>query len=86
MALDETGALWVALGARGTVGRFRPDGRLDSELDVPARFVASLCFGGDDGRDLFVTTPDTTEDPRLDGCVFHTRVDVAGAPLLPATI
>jgi gluconolactonase len=86
LALDETGALWVALGPRGTVGRFRPDGQIDSELDVPARFVSSLCFGGRDGRDLFLTTPDTTEDPRLDGCVFHTRVGVAGAPLLPATI
>jgi gluconolactonase len=85
MAVDETGALWVALGARGSIGRFRPDGHLDHELDVPARFVSSLCFGGRDGRDMFITTPDTTEDPRLDGCVFHTRVDVAGAPLLPAT-
>ena len=86
MAVDETGALWVALGPHGTVGRFRPDGQLDSELDVPAKFVASLCFGGADGRDMFITTPDTTEDPRLDGCVFHTRVNVAGAPLLPATM
>jgi sugar lactone lactonase YvrE len=87
MAVDETGALWVALGAKGTVGRFTPDeGRLDTEVEVPARFVSSLCFGGADGRDMFVTTPDTTEDPRLDGCVFHTRVDVAGAPLLPATM
>lgn len=85
MAVDETGALWVALGGGGKIGRFRPDGRLDGELDVPARFVASLCFGGSDGRDLFITTPDTTEDARLDGCVFHTRVDVAGAPLIPAT-
>jgi gluconolactonase len=86
MAVDETGALWVALGSKGTIGRFRPDGQLDSELEVPARFVSSLCFGGRDGRDLFVTTPDTTEDPRLEGCVFHTRVDVAGLPLLPAVI
>jgi gluconolactonase len=86
MAVDENGALWVALGARGTIGRFRPDGHLESELEVPAQFVASLCFGGSDGRDLFITTPDATEDPRLDGCVFHTRVDIAGAPLLPATM
>jgi gluconolactonase len=87
MAVDETGALWVALGPKGTIGRFRPDdGGLDCELDVPAQFVSSLCFGGGDGRDMFITTPDTTEDPRLDGCVFRTRVDVAGTPLLPATL
>ena len=81
MAVDEHGALWVALGARGSVGRFRPDGALDSEVQVPAGFVASLCFGGDDLRDLFVTTlgdPKSDEDP---GAVFLTRAPVAGSPV-----
>jgi xylono-1,5-lactonase len=84
LAVDETGALWVALGDSATVGRFTPDGRLDRELTVPGAFVASLCFGGSDGRDLFVTTAgdDATPDG---GAVFHTRVDVAGAPVTPAT-
>ena len=86
MAVDETGALWVALGARGTVGRFTPDGLLDRELTVPAEFVASLCFGGPDRRDLFITTPDNTIDAGLGGCVFRTRVDVAGATITPAKI
>jgi xylono-1,5-lactonase len=86
MAVDETGALWVALGEQGTVGRFTPDGELDSELAVPAAFVASLCFGGDDGRDLFITTPDNTEDPAAGGAVFHTRVDVPGVPVPRVTL
>jgi gluconolactonase len=86
MAVDETGALWLALGAAGTVGRFTPDGVLLSEVTVPAAFVASLCFGGADGRDLFLTTPDNTIDPDQGGCVFRTRVDVAGATIIAATI
>jgi gluconolactonase len=86
VAVDETGALWVALGGRGTVGRFTPDGVLDQEVEVPAAFVASLCFGGPDGRALFVTTPDNTEEPALGGCVFRTDVSVAGAPLVPASV
>jgi sugar lactone lactonase YvrE len=81
MAVDETGALWVALGPSGTVGRFTPHGRLDAELDVPAGFVASLCFGGADGRQLFVTTAASGDDEP--GSVFVTPVDVAGAPLTP---
>jgi sugar lactone lactonase YvrE len=85
LALDETGALWVALGGGGTVGRFTPEGRLDLELDVPAAFVSSVCFGGADGRDLFITTAGAAEDPRAGG-VFVTRVDVAGAPIAAATI
>jgi gluconolactonase len=84
LAVDETGALWVALGDSATVGRFTPDGRLDRELAVPAAFVASLCFGGSDGRDLFVTTAGDDAAPD-GGAVFHTRVDVAGAPNALAT-
>jgi sugar lactone lactonase YvrE len=76
LAVDEAGALWVALGPSGTVGRFTPAGVLDAELDVPAAFVASLCFGGDDGRDLFVTTAQAADG--TPGAVVRTRVDVAG--------
>ena len=79
MAVDENGALWVALGAGGAVGRFRPDGSLEEQLEVPAGFVSSLCFGGSDGRDLFITTlGNPEEDP---GAVFLTRAPVAGAPV-----
>jgi gluconolactonase len=85
MAVDESGALWVALGAQRSVGRFTPDGRLDRELPVPAEFVASMCFGGTDGRTLFITTPDNTDVPEEGGCVFRTVVDVAGAPITRAT-
>jgi gluconolactonase len=83
IAVDETGAVWVALGPSGSVGRFTPDGRLDAEVPVDATFVASLCFGGSDGRDLFVTTIGQDEE---EGAVFHGRVDVAGAPITLATV
>jgi gluconolactonase len=84
LAVDETGALWVALGPGG-VGRFTPDGRLDRALDVPASFVASLCFGGADGTDLFITTADNTRDPSAGGVVLRTAAGVAGCPITPAT-
>ncbi|HEY3020059.1 MAG TPA: SMP-30/gluconolactonase/LRE family protein, partial [Solirubrobacteraceae bacterium] len=83
LAVDEHGALWVALGSAGRVGRFRPDGTLEDELEVPGGFVASLCFGGADGRDLFVTTAGSDEDPTA-GAVFLTRAPVAGALIPPA--
>jgi gluconolactonase len=84
MAVDEEGALWVALGRRASVGRFRPDGALDQEIDVPASFVASLCFGGADGRDLFITTAGDEQNPQA-GAVFVTRAPVAGAPVPPVS-
>jgi gluconolactonase len=78
MAVDEEGCLWVALGSRASVGRFTPDGALDSELAVDADFVASVCFAGADHRDLVITTTGDREDPRARGGVFVTRVPVAG--------
>lgn len=83
MAIDEHGAVWVALGPSGSVGRFTPDGTLDLEISMEAAFVASLCFGGADGRDLFVTTIGNESEP---GAVFHGRAPVAGAAITPATV
>jgi sugar lactone lactonase YvrE len=86
LAVDEAGDVWVALAQGGGIARFSSDGSLKEILDVPAGFVTSLCFGGTDRRDLFVTTMDNGEDPAHGGAVFRTRVDVAGLPRALATI
>jgi xylono-1,5-lactonase len=86
MALDEDGCVWVAAVGAGSVVRLTPRGQCDRTTDVPARFVTSVCFGGDDRRDLYVTTADNTRDPDRRGSIFRTRVDVPGLPVHPATI
>ncbi len=86
LAVDEQGAVLVALGQGGGVGRFEPDGSLERVLDVPAGFVTSVCFGGDDMRDLYVTTMDNSEDESRRGTLFRTRVDVPGLPTAPANV
>jgi gluconolactonase len=78
MAIDEEGGVWVATGEGGRIARFRADGTPDGALDVPASFVSSLCFGGDDMRDVFVTTGD--------GKLLRGRSDVAGLPLTRAAV
>lgn len=83
IAVDEEGAIWVALGGRGSIGRFRPDGALDTEIEVPAGFVSSLCFGGPDMRDLFITTGGDPADPEASGGVFLTRSATAGVSITP---
>jgi gluconolactonase len=50
------------------------------------RYVTSLCFGGDDLRDLYVVTGSRGGPSENCGSVFRTRVDVAGLPLHPARI
>ena len=48
--------------------------------------VTSLCFGGEDRRDLYVVTADNREDPAREGTVFRTRAEVAGVPVALVTI
>ncbi len=81
LAVDEAGALWVAIYDGGCVARYTPDGKLDRKIEVPAKAVTSLCFGGQDRHDLYIVTADNTEDPERKGTIFQTRVDVAGLPV-----
>jgi xylono-1,5-lactonase len=86
MAFDEAGCVWVASAGGARVVRLTPDGGVDRELEVPARVPTSVCFGGDDRRDLYVVTADNTEDPARHGSIFRARVDVAGLPVHPARV
>jgi sugar lactone lactonase YvrE len=86
LAVDDEGGVWVALGDSGGIARFRPDGDLDGIADVPAGFVTSVSFGGPDLRDLYVTTADSVAAPESGGAIFRARSEVAGVPLVEATV
>ena len=74
LTVDDEGGVWVALYRGGCVRRYDERGRLDAVLEVPAENVTSCCFGGDDGRSLFVTTA------APDGNVYVTEPGVTGPP------
>jgi sugar lactone lactonase YvrE len=38
----------------------------------------TLCFGGEDGRDLYLATAGNSEDPEKLGTIFWLRSEVAG--------
>jgi gluconolactonase len=86
LAVDETGCPWVAILGGFGVGRFAPDGRLDRRVEVPSSFTTSVCFGGGDGRDLYVATADRTDNPSQRGSLLRTRVEVSGSTVHPARI
>lgn len=89
LAVDDEGGVWVALWGGGAVRRYDPGGTLDRVLAVPAEHVTACCFGGDDGRSLYVTTAsvELTAEERsrqpLAGCVFVSDVGVSGPPAQP---
>jgi gluconolactonase len=75
------GSVWVADARGGRVAVFEPDGTHRADVAVPLPMVTSLCFGGDDLRDLFVVTGSEGGPSEASGTVFRTRVDVPGQPL-----
>jgi gluconolactonase len=78
LAVASDGSVWVALAEGGAVVVFEPDGRQRRRLPVPLPMVTSVCFGGDDLRDLYVVTGSRGGPSERCGTVYRTRVDVAG--------
>lgn len=81
LALDWSGAVWVALGEAGAVARFLPDGGLDEVTQLPVQFVSSLSFGGADMRDVLITTADNRDEPELGGTLLLARSTIPGLPV-----
>lgn len=77
LCVDDEGCVWVALWGGYAVRRYLPDGRLDRVVELPAEDVTACCFGGNDGRSLFITTS------APDGRVYVTDVGVGGPPAQP---
>ncbi len=56
LAVDAEGGVWVALHGGWGLRRYSPDGELAAVVELPVARVTSCCFGGEDLRDLYVTT------------------------------
>lgn len=80
------GSVWVADARAGRVAVFEPDGAHRGDVSVPLPMVTSLCFGGDDLRDLYIVTGSDGGPSPACGTVFRMRVDVAGLPLARARV
>ncbi len=86
-AVDVDGNYWVAMFEGGRVLQLSPTGELLAEYPVPARCPTMPCFGGDDGRTLYLTTAshgrsetELAEFPDS-GCLFAMRVEMPGLPV-----
>ena len=86
LAVSEDGAVWVAVAGGGAVCVFEPSGSVRERLPVPLPMCTSVCFGGDDLRDLYVVTGSDGVPGDRQGAVFRLRVPVAGLPVPPARV
>jgi xylono-1,5-lactonase len=80
------GSVWVADARGGRVAVFSPDGRHRGDVAVPRRMVTSLCFGGDELRDLYIVTGSRGGPTDTCGTIYRIRADVAGLPLPAARV
>ena len=54
--VDAEDHLWTGLYMGGKVARFSPDGQLVATIDMPARDITKMAFGGDDYATGYVTS------------------------------
>ena len=60
MRCDAKGNLYVTRYGKGTVAILSPDGKILKEVDVLGAKPSNLCFGGPDGRTVYVTEVEHT--------------------------
>ncbi|MDD0840339.1 SMP-30/gluconolactonase/LRE family protein [Curvibacter sp. HBC61] len=86
-AVDAEGCYWSAQFEGGRLLRLAPSGECLAQLPLPARCPTMPCFGGPDGRTLYVTT---ASKGRPEGELAHwpengrvlvARVEVPGLPV-----
>ncbi|MBQ74933.1 MAG: hypothetical protein CMQ20_07900 [Gammaproteobacteria bacterium] len=79
LAVSEDGRVWVALANGGHgVGVYDPAGDLLEIIKIPQPMCTSVCFGGEDMKDLYIVTGSGGMDSDRAGAVYKQRVDVAG--------
>ena len=55
MRADVDGNLYISRYGKGTVAVLSPTGKVVREIDVLGKSPSNLCFGGPDGRTVYVT-------------------------------
>ncbi len=87
LAVAEDGSLWVALAGGGHgVDVLEPDGGLRQHLAIPDPMCTSVCFGGEDLKDLFIVSGSDDAPTDRHGAVYRYRTEVAGLPASPAKV
>lgn len=84
LAVDTEGAVWVALWDGWSIAKFDQSGRRERTIVLPVPRPTDLCFGGKDGKTLYVTTARVRlssrvlRDSALSGSILCLPVDARG--------
>lgn len=78
LVVSEDGAVWVALAGGHGVGVYGADGALREHIEIPLPMCTSVCFGGQDLKDLYIVSGSDGASSDKAGAVFRCRTEVAG--------
>jgi D-xylono/L-arabinono-1,4-lactonase len=78
LAVDSAGIVHSARWGGGAIYSYTPDGRFLRKLDLPARYITSLCYAGPDLRDVFVTTAKQDDASPAAGALLRFHADTPG--------
>lgn len=81
MTVDAEDGVWVALWGGNGVLHFDKHGTLVETIELPAKNVTSVMFGGDDFADLYITSAiggDKNADKATAGALYRVRPGVRG--------
>jgi sugar lactone lactonase YvrE len=84
--VDSDGCVWIAVIGGSRIERRRPDGELDTIVELPVSRPTMPMLGGADGRTLFVTSQrrflsaEQLEAEPLAGDLLAVRVDATAGP------
>jgi xylono-1,5-lactonase len=87
LVVSVDGAVWVALAGNGHgVAVYAPDGKQREFVEIPQAMCTSVCFGGDDLKDLYIVSGSEGTGSDRGGAVYKYRSNVAGLPVPPARV
>lgn len=87
LVVSMDGRVWVALAGGGHgVAVYAPDGSRSDFVRIPEPMCTSVCFGGEDLKDLYIVSGSEGSGHEKGGAVHRLRVDVAGVPVAPARV
>jgi D-xylonolactonase len=87
LVVSTDGRIWVALADGGHgVAVYAANGELTDFIEIDDPMCTSVCFGGDDLKDLYIVSGSHGSSSDRAGGVFRARTEVAGMPVAKARI
>jgi len=81
LAVSQDGRVWVALASSSCVVVLDASGAEVERVSIPVPMCTSVCFGGDDLKDLYIVSGSNGTGSEKGGGVYRTRADSPGVPV-----